>query len=97
MTIWWKETINELKSQMDPAAWRHWFAGSRAVAFHGGELTAQAPSAWAREALERRLATVVRRLLVAVSDGRVQEVRFVYDEDEASRSGRGGGGEGCEQ
>ena len=103
LTIWWKETTDALKGQMDPAAWHNWLAGSRAVAFQDGELTVQAPSAWVREALERRLAMVVRRLLVAASEGRVRKVRFVFMEDkasrstrdEASRSRRDHGGEGC--
>jgi len=74
---WWQETLTELRRQLTRSTFETCLLGTEACSFQDGVLTLKAPGALACEMLQHRLAPLVRRELVAVSEARVQQVRFV--------------------
>jgi len=85
---WWQETLSELRRQLMPSMFETLLMGAEVRSFQSGVLTVRAPSEWARQTLQHRLSTVIQRLLFAISDARVQQVRFV--------TGQARDGERCE-
>ncbi|MGB9578151.1 MAG: DnaA N-terminal domain-containing protein, partial [Halothiobacillaceae bacterium] len=79
MNYWWQETLEELRLQLTRSAYETCLVRAKACSFRDGVLTVQAPGDLAREKLEHRLAPLIRRILIAVSDAQVQQVRFVSD------------------
>ncbi|MGQ9494075.1 MAG: hypothetical protein ACUVR2_09970 [Anaerolineae bacterium] len=77
MNHWWQETLAELRLQLARSAYETCLLGTKACSFRDGVLTVQAPGDLAREKLEHRLAPVIRRVLIAVSDAQVREVCFL--------------------
>lgn len=86
MNHWWQEALEELRLQLTRSAYETCLLGAKACSFRDGVLTVQAPGDLAREKLEHRLAPVIRRVLIAVSDAQVQDVCFL-----GKSYGEGGG------
>jgi hypothetical protein len=83
MKYWWQEMVDELRLQLTRAMFDNCLLGTGACAFQDGVLTVQAPSEWAGQMLER-MSLSIQRSLRAISQDRVQGVRFI-----ARRSGEG--------
>jgi hypothetical protein len=73
---WWGETVQQLRTQLDPAMFGFVLCETNARSFQEGVLTVKVRSETARDILQRRLVVTVRRTLLAVSDGQVQQVHF---------------------
>ncbi|MBC7233926.1 MAG: hypothetical protein H5T68_11880 [Chloroflexi bacterium] len=76
MNHWWQEALDELRLQLTRSAFETCLLRSKAHSFHDGVLMVQAPGDLAREKLQHRLAPLIRRVLLAVSDAQVQQVCF---------------------
>ena len=77
MKNWWQETLSELRLQLTRSMFDTTLLPTEACSFQDGVLTIQAPTTLICERLEHRLAVLIRRTLVAVSEGEVQQVRFI--------------------
>jgi len=85
---WWRETVQGMRTQLAPAMFAFFVAETDASSFQDGVLTVKVASQTARDILQRRLVVTVRRTLLAVSDGQVQEVHFTLGEPEEAASPR---------
>ena len=71
----WGAALSELQLQMTKATFDTWLANTRAIAFEDSTLTIRVASAFAKDWLENRLLTTVKRTLVGIV-GQPIEVEF---------------------
>jgi hypothetical protein len=75
----WQAVLGELQLQMTRATFDTWVRSTRLVSCQDGVFAIGAPNALARDWLENRLLTTVKRTLVGIV-GKPVEVQFVLDE-----------------
>jgi hypothetical protein len=87
MKKWWQEALSELRLQLTRSMFDASLSHTEACSFQDGVLTIQAPTTLICERLEHRLRLLIRRTLVAISEGKVQQVRFIARRSNAGTSG----------
>jgi hypothetical protein len=75
----WQQALSELQLQMTKATFDTWLANTCAIAFEDSTLTIGVASSFAKDWLENRLLTTVKRTLVGIL-GRSIEVKFVVSD-----------------
>ncbi len=79
MNYWWQETLTELRRQWARSTFETYLLPTKTCTFQDGLLPVKVTGSPACDMLQRRLAVVIKRMLIAVSDGKVQDVHFVVD------------------
>jgi hypothetical protein len=79
---WWQEAVQEMRSQLSAVLFQACLVDAQACSFQDGVLTVQAPSAVARKILQRQLVMLVRRTVIAVSEGQARSVCFLCSDQE---------------
>ena len=87
MKNWWQEALGELRLQLTRSMFDTTLLPTEVCSFQDGELTIQAPTTLICERLQHRLRPLIRRTLVAVSEGEVQQVRFIARRSNDGTSG----------
>src|SRR3990172_1876618 len=72
----WQATLGELQLDMPKASFDTWMSGTEVVAYEDGGFVIGVNNAYARDWLESRLASTVKRLLTGIMNRAVQ-VRFI--------------------
>ena len=72
----WQTTLGQLQMQMTRATFDTWVKHSRGLAYEDGLFVVGVPSGYAKDWLENRLHTTIKRTLTNVL-GRSVEVRYV--------------------
>jgi len=92
----WQSALAQIKLQVSPADFATWIKGTRIVEHVNGRVVIGAPTAFAREWLENRLADLTRKTLAGLTEKPVVEVQFILAPTRAplALKGRGAGGEG---
>jgi hypothetical protein len=87
MKNWWQEALSELRLQLTRSMFDTTLLPTEACSFQDGVLTIRAPTTLVCERLQHRLGLLIRRTLVAVSEGEVQQVRFIARRSSDGTSG----------
>ncbi|HEX9841085.1 MAG TPA: chromosomal replication initiator protein DnaA [Anaerolineales bacterium] len=74
----WQSVLGQLQMEMPRASFDTWVRNTRPVSYQNGTLTIGVHNAYARDWLESRLASTVRRLLVGIMDASVA-VNFIVN------------------
>lgn len=80
----WHAALGELQLQMTKATFDTWVRPTRAIAYEDGAMIIGVHSPYAKEWLENRLDTTVRRTVTGIV-GRSTEIRYVVNDQRASR------------
>ncbi len=80
----WQAALGELQLQMTKATFDTWVRPTRAIAYENGAMVIGVHSPYAKEWLENRLDTTVRRTVTGIV-GRSTEVRYVVNDQRPSR------------
>jgi chromosomal replication initiator protein len=83
----WQTVLGQLQMEMPKASFDTWVRDTKLIVYENGVLTIGVRNAYARDWLESRLASTVRRLLVGILNASV-DVKFVVSQN--------GNGEGVE-
>ena len=92
----WQSALAQIKLQVSPADFATWIKGTRIVEQVNGRIVVGAPTPFARDWLENRLAELTRKTLAGLTEKPVVEVQFILAPTRAplALKGRGAGGEG---
>src|SRR4026209_1896443 len=74
----WQSVLGQLQMEMPRASFDTWLRNTKPVSYQNGTLTIGVHNAYARDWLESRLASTVRRLLVGIMDASVA-VNFIVN------------------
>jgi chromosomal replication initiator protein len=74
----WRAALGELQLQMTRPTFDTWLKNTRAISYEDGTLIVGVHSAYAKDWLENRLMSIIKRTLVGIV-GRTVEARFVLD------------------
>jgi chromosomal replication initiator protein len=74
----WQSVLGQLQMEMPRASFDTWLRNTKPVSYKNGTLTIGVHNAYARDWLESRLASTVRRLLVGIMDASVA-VNFIVN------------------
>jgi chromosomal replication initiator protein len=74
----WQATLGELQLQMTKATFDTWVRPTRALSYENGAVTVGVYSTYAKEWLENRLDTTIRRTVAGIL-GQTTEVRYVIE------------------
>jgi chromosomal replication initiator protein len=74
----WRTALGELQLQMTKPTFDTWLKNTRAISYEDGTLIVGVHSAYAKDWLENRLLSIIKRTLVGIVD-RTVEARFVLD------------------
>jgi len=74
----WQAALGELQLQMTRPTFDTWLKNTRAISYEDGTLIVGVHSAYAKDWLENRLLSIIKRALVSIV-GRTVEARFVLD------------------
>ena len=74
----WRAALGELQLQMTRPTFDTWLKNTRAISYEDGTLIVGVHSAYAKDWLENRLLSIIKRTLVGIV-GRTVEARFVLD------------------
>ena len=74
----WRAALGELQLQMTRPTFDTWLKNTRAISYEDGTLIVGVHSAYAKDWLENRLLSIIKRTLVGIV-GRTMEARFVLD------------------
>jgi chromosomal replication initiator protein len=74
----WQSVLGQLQMEMPRASFDTWLRNTKPVSYQNGTLTIGVQNAYARDWLESRLASTVRRLLVGIMDASVA-VNFIVN------------------
>ena len=72
----WQATLGQLQLEMSKGTFETWVRDTTLLAYEDGACIVGVPNAYAKDWLENRLLSTVKRILVSIS-GRTVEVRFV--------------------
>src|SRR4030067_868177 len=72
----WQATLGHLQLEMSKAAYDTWVRNAELISYEDGTFIIGVQNAYARDWLDSRLASTIRRLLAGIMD-RTVEVRFV--------------------
>lgn len=75
----WQEVLGQLRLQVTQALFDKWLAGTRLVSRDGEQWTIQVKNTFARDWLENRMYTLIKRTVMAVV-GDEAEIKFVIEE-----------------
>jgi chromosomal replication initiator protein len=67
----WQSVLTQLQSEMPKASFDTWVSDTRPLALENGSLRVGTPNAYARDWLESRLSSTIRRLLVGILDSNI--------------------------
>lgn len=74
----WRAALGELQLQMTKPTFDTWLKNTRAISYEDGTLIIGTHNAYAKDWLENRLMSIIKRTLTSIVD-RTVEVRFVLD------------------
>jgi len=74
----WRAALGELQLQMTRPTFDTWLKNTRAISYEDGTLIVGVHSAYAKDWLENRLLSIIKRTLVGIV-GRTVEARFILD------------------
>ena len=74
----WRTALGELQLQMTRPTFDTWLKNTRAISYEDGTLIIGTHNAYAKDWLENRLMSIIKRTLTSIVD-RTVEVRFVLD------------------
>jgi chromosomal replication initiator protein len=74
----WQAALGELQLQMTRPTFDTWLKNTRAISYEDGTLIVGVHNAYAKDWLENRLMSIIKRTLVGIVD-RAVEVRFILD------------------
>jgi chromosomal replication initiator protein len=76
----WQAALGQLQMEMPKATFETWVRGAELAAYEDGDFTIEVPNAYARDWLEGRLSSTVRRLLTGLMNRSVN-VRFIVGQN----------------
>jgi len=74
----WQTALGELQLQMTKPTFDTWLKNTRAISYEDGTLIIGVHNAYAKDWLENRLLSIIKRVLVGIVD-RTVEARFILD------------------